>query len=379
MKFGTRLVHFNAAPGDPNHPMVTPIYQTATFEQENADTFGPYDYSRSGNPTRKVLEDQLAALEGGARAFAYSSGMAAISSVTHLLTAGDEILADWDLYGGTSRLFAQVLQRSGVRVVLSDANDLERFAAAITPATKMVYVESPTNPLLRVLDLSGLAKIAHDRGTLLCVDSSAMSPYLQRPLALGADIVIHSGTKFLSGHSDVMAGAVIVAEEALAREMYFLQNAEGTALAPFECFLVLRGLKTLKLRMDAQQRNTRLIASYLKTHPKVASVLYPGDPDHPGYVLQHKQANGAGALISMRLPSAAAAKQLAESLRLFKIAVSFGSVTSTVSIPAAMSHASVAPEHQKTREIPRDLLRLSIGIEDSEDLLADLEEQLTRI
>ena len=379
MRFGTQLVHFDAAPGDPNRPMATPIYQTATFEQEYADGFGPYDYSRSGNPTRKVLEDQLAALEGGARAFVYSSGMAAIASVTHLLRTGDEVLADWDLYGGTSRLFARVLERSGVRVMLSDATDLERFAAAITPATKMVYVESPTNPLLRILDLSGLAKIAHDRGVPLCVDSSAMSPYLQRPLALGADIVIHSGTKFLSGHSDVTAGAVIVADEALAKETYFLQNAEGSALAPFDCFLFLRGLKTLKLRMDAQQENAASVAAYLKQHSKVASLVYPGDTDHPGYALQQKQASGAGALISLRLSSAAAAKPFAEGLRLFKIAVSFGSVTSTVSIPAAMSHASVAAEHQKMRAIPADLLRLSLGIEDSQDLLADLEEQLSQL
>ena len=206
-----------------------------------------------------------------------------------------------------------------------------------------------------------------------------MSPYLQRPLALGADIVIHSGTKFLSGHSDVMAGAVILADESLSTRAYFLQNAEGTALAPFECFLMLRGLKTLKLRMDAQQYSTRLIATHLKTHPKVADVIYPGDPDHAGYALQQRQASGAGALISMRLSSAAAAKQFAERLRLFKIAVSFGSVTSTVSIPAAMSHASVAPEHRKTRDIPPDLLRLSIGIEDAQDLLADLDEQLARL
>ena len=379
MKFGTQLVHFDAAPGDGNHPMATPIYQTATFEQEHADSFGPYDYSRSGNPTRKVLEDQLAALEGGVRAFAFASGMAAISSVTHLLRAGEEVLADWDLYGGTSRLFARVLDRSGVRVALSDATAPERFAAAITPATKMVYVESPTNPLLRVLDLEALATIAHDRGIPLCVDSSAMSPYLQRPLALGADIVVHSGTKFLSGHSDVTAGAVIVKDEALAKEIYFLQNAEGTALAPFDCFLFLRGLKTLKLRMDAQQRSASSVAAYLKSHAKIASVLYPGDSDHPGFALQHRQASGAGALISVRLPSAAAAKQFAEGLRLFKIAVSFGSVSSTVCIPAAMSHASVAAEHQKMRAIPGDLLRLSIGIEDVEDLLADLDEQLAGI
>ena len=379
MKFGTKLVHFNAAPGDRNHPMATPIYQTATFEQEQADSFGPYDYSRSGNPTRTVLEDQLAALEGGVRAFAFASGMAAISSVTHLLRTGDEVLADWDLYGGTSRLFARVLERSGVCVALSDATNFERFAAAITPATKMVYVESPTNPLLRVLDLEALATIAHERGIPLCVDSSAMSPYLQRPLALGADIVVHSGTKFLSGHSDVTAGAVIVNDEALAKEIYFLQNAEGTALAPFDCFLFLRGLKTLKLRIEAQQGNASSVAAYLKSHAKVASVLYPGDPDHPGYALQRRQASGAGALISMRLSSAAAAKQFAEGLRLFKIAVSFGSVNSTVCIPAAMSHASVAAEHQKMRAIPGDLLRLSIGIEDGEDLVADLEEQLAQI
>ena len=379
MKLGTQLVHFDAAPGDPNHPMVTPIYQTATFEQEHADSFGRFDYSRSGNPTRKVLEDQLAALEGGTQGFVYSSGMTAIASVMHLLRAGDEVLADWDLYGGTSRLFGQVLERSGVRVNLSNALDVELFSAAITPATKMIYVESPTNPLLRVLDLSALAAIAHERGIVFCVDSSAMTPCLQRPLALGADIVIHSGTKFLSGHSDVTAGAVIVADPALAKDLYFLQNAEGTALAPFDCFLFLRGLKTLKLRMNAQQHNAALIAAYLKSHPKVATTMYPGDEEHPGYTLQQRQASGGGALLSIRLASFAAAKQLAEGLRLFKIAVSFGSVTSTVSIPAAMSHASVSPEHRKTRQIPNDLLRLSIGIEDSSDLLGDLEEQLKLI
>ena len=243
----------------------------------------------------------------------------------------------------------------------------------------MVYVESPTNPLLRVLDLRALATLAHVRGVTLCVDSSAMSPYLQQPIALGADIVIHSGTKFLSGHSDVTAGAVIVADEALAKETYFLQNAEGNALAPFDCFLFLRGLKTLKLRMDAQQANTAMIAAYLKSQSKVASVLYPGDLDHSGYALQQNQASGAGALISLRLSSSSAAKQFAEGLRLFKIAVSFGSVTSTVSIPAAMSHASVAAEHQTMRSIPGDLLRLSLGIEDAQDLLADLDEQLARL
>jgi len=379
MKFATQLVHFDASPDDPNHPMVTPIYQTATFEQEHADSFGRFDYSRSGNPTRKVLEDQLAVLEGGTRAFTYSSGMAAIAAVTHLLQNGDEILADWDLYGGTSRLFAQVLNRSGIQTNLADAQDLEAFAAAITPKTKLLYVETPTNPLLRILDLKALADLAHAHNLLLAVDSSAMSPYLQQPLALGADIVIHSGTKFLSGHSDVTAGAIIVKDQDLAKQLYFLQNAEGTALSPFDSFLFLRGLKTLKLRQDAQQQNAAAITKFLEQHPKVEAVLYPGDPTHPGYALHQQQARGGGALISLQLASAAAAKQFADGLQLFKIAVSFGSVTSTIAIPAAMSHASIAPEHRKTRTVPDNLLRLSIGIEDASDLIADLERQLARL
>jgi cystathionine beta-lyase len=376
MKFGTQLVHFDPAPGDPTQPMVTPIYQTATFEQDHADSFGSYDYSRSGNPTRKVLEDQMATLEGGTRGFAFSSGMAAIACVTHLLRAGDEILADWDLYGGTSRLFGKVLERAGVKVNFADASDPASFAQAITPATKMVYVESPTNPLLRVLDLQALANITHTHGALLCVDSSAMSPYLQQPIRLGADIVIHSATKFLCGHSDVTGGIVIAATEALAKEIAFLQNAEGTALGPFDCFLLLRGLKTLKLRLDAQQSGAAAIVAFLKQSEKVRSVNYPGDPNHAGYALQQQQASGAGALLTIRTGSRESAKKLAETLQLFKIAVSFGSVTSTVSIPAAMSHASVPAEQRSSRDIPDDLLRLSIGIEDTQDLIDDLTQAL---
>jgi cystathionine beta-lyase len=318
----------------------------------------------------------MATLEGGARGFAFSSGMAAIACVTHLLRAGDEILADWDLYGGTSRLFGKVLERAGVKVNFADASDPASFAQAVTPATKMVYVESPTNPLLRVLDLQALANIAHTHGALLCVDSSAMSPYLQQPIRLGADIVIHSATKFLSGHSDVTGGIVIAANEALAKEIAFLQNAEGTALGPFDCFLLLRGLKTLKLRLDAQQRGAAAVVAFLKQNEKVNSVNYPGDPGHAGYALQQRQATGAGALLTIRTGSRETAKKLAETLQLFKIAVSFGSVTSTVSIPAAMSHASVPTEQRSSRDIPDDLLRLSIGIEDPQDLIDDLTQAL---
>jgi cystathionine beta-lyase len=378
MKTATRLVHFDPAPKDPFRPMATPIYQTATFEQELADSFGEYDYSRSGNPTRRVLEDHVASLEGGVRGFAFSSGMTAIATVTRLLRAGDEIVADWDLYGGASRLFDRVVRRAGITVRLVDGTDNEAVRAAITPATRMLYVESPTNPLLRVLDLRALATVAQDRGVLLCVDSSAMSPYLQNPLALGADIVIHSGTKLLGGHSDVMAGLVVVKHEALAKEIYFLQNAEGTALGPMDCFLLLRGLKTLKLRLDAQQANALRIAQHLQQSFPQSQAAYPGLPDHAAYALQTQQAKGAGVLLTFRAGSPAAAKQIAEGLELFKIAVSFGSVNSSISIPYAMSHASVPMEQRAQRGIPEDLLRVSCGIEDAEDLIADLTTQLTR-
>ena len=372
MKFATRLLHYDPSPGDPYSPMATPIYQTATFEQEHADSFGAYDYSRSGNPTRRVLEDQVAALEHGVRAFAFSSGMTAVATATRLLKMGDEILTDWDLYGGTSRLFSKILPRAGITTRSADFADLDNLASHITPNTRMIYLESPTNPLLRVLDLAAIAAIAKQHGILFCVDNSTMSPYLQNPLDLGADIVMHSATKFLCGHSDVTGGLIVVKDEALANEVYFLQNAEGTALGPFDCFLVLRGLKTLKLRLDAQQQGAQAIAQFLVDRVGPASVFYPGLSSHPGYALHAAQARGAGAVISFRAGSADAAKRIAEQTQLFKIAVSFGSVNSTISIPYAMSHASVPAEQRATRGIPEDLLRLSIGIEDVGDLIEDL-------
>jgi len=376
MKFATRLVQYDQAPGDPKHPMATPIYQTATFEQMQADAFGAYDYSRSGNPTRRVLEDQLAVLENGTAGFCFSSGMAAIATVTHLLSAGDEILADYDLYGGTSRLFARVTPRSGVAVRYVDASDPEALAAAITPSTRLIYVESPTNPFLRILNLQAIAGVAKERGIPLCVDNSVMSPYLQNPLDLGADIVVHSATKFLCGHSDVTGGAIIVKDAALAERIGFLQNAEGTALGPMDCFLLLRGLKTLKIRIDAQQRSAGVIAAFLAGHRAVAAVYYPGLASHPGYDVHASQAKGAGSLLSFTVGSADSAKRLAESSELFKISVSFGSVTSSIGIPQKMSHASVPAELQSARAIPAELLRMSVGIEDTDDLIADLSARL---
>jgi cystathionine beta-lyase len=374
MKFASQLVAFNACPSDPFKPIATPIYQTATFEQEHADQFGRYDYSRSGNPTRTVLEEQLAQLENAHRAFAFASGLAAISSVTHLLSAGDEILTCDDLYGGTYRLFSKILNRTGVKVRYSDACDLPRFAAAITPHTRLLYTETPTNPLLRICNIRALADLAHDHGALLCVDNSAMSPYLQNPLDLGADIVLHSATKYLCGHSDVTAGVVAVRNPELAEQIYFLQNGEGSALGPFDSYLLLRSLKTLKLRLDCQQSNARKIAEHLNAHPAVKRVYYPGLPQHAGHDLQAQQARGTGALISFSTGSFELSRQVAEATRIFRVSVSFGSVNSSISLPGCMSHASIPAEVRSSRAFGPDLVRLSIGIEDADDLVDDLDQ-----
>ena len=374
MKFASRLVSFDVAPGDPFRPMATPIYQTATFEQEEATLFGPYDYSRSGNPTRTVLEEQIALLENGTRGFCFSSGMAAITSITRLLRTGDEILADSDLYGGTCRLFTRVLDRTGITARYADACDPEGFASQITERTRLLYLESPTNPLLRVVDIRRIADLAHASGALLAVDSSAMSPYLQNPLDLCADIVLHSATKFLCGHSDVTAGVAVVKDDELAKQIYFLQNAEGNAVSPFDAFLFLRGLKTLKLRLDCQQKNALAIAEWLEAHPQVTAVNYPGLTSSPGYLLQRKQASGAGAVLSFTTGSVEMSRRIVESTRMFSICVSFGSINSTISLPGCMSHASVPPEVGALRELPCDLVRISVGIEDAGDLIADLEQ-----
>ena len=376
MKFASRLVSYDPAPGDRFRPIATPIYQTATFEQEHVDSFGEYDYSRSGNPTRTVLEKHLALLENGTRGFCFSSGMAAISSVTKLLRSGDEILADSDLYGGTCRLFSKVLDRGGIVARYADATDPESFEQQMTPATRLIHVESPTNPLLRVVDLRRIADLAHAHGALLCVDNSAMSPYLQNPLDLGADIVLHSATKFLCGHHDVTAGVIVVKDEKLAEQIYFVQNAEGNALAPFDCFLLLRGMKTLKLRVDCQQRNARKIAQFLAGHQDIKRVYFPGLSEDPGYDLQRSQARGPGSVMSFTTGSVELSKAIAESAELFRITVSFGSVNSSISLPGTMSHASVPPEVLAHRELPLDLVRISVGIEDEEDLVADLDRAI---
>jgi cysteine-S-conjugate beta-lyase len=372
VRFSTRLLTFNPAPGDRHTPANTPIYQTATFRQSDATEFGEYDYSRSGNPTRAVVEKQIAALEGGTRGFCFSTGLAAITAVTRLLVPGDEILACNDLYGGSYRLFSRILPKRGIQVRYVDFSDLDEVAGSINDHTKLVYLETPTNPLLQIIDIRAVADIAHRRGALLCVDNSTMSPYLQRPLELGADIVAHSATKFLCGHSDVMAGAVVVSDEELGQEIYLIQNGEGAGLAPFDSYLLLRGMKTLALRLDRQQSNALLVAEFLDAHPAVDRVYFPGFADAEQLRIHRSQASGDGAVLSFATGDPELSRAVVEATRIFAITVSFGSVNSTISLPNYMSHASIPASLRQLKSIPADLVRVSVGAEDVDDLLDDL-------
>ncbi len=333
MRYATRCVQFDSAPGDPAAPSSTPIYQTATFRQESALQFGDYDYSRSGNPTRAVLEDQLARLEHASRAFAFTSGMAAISAVSRLVRSGDEILIGDDLYGGTHRLLAELGSQSGVAVRAVDTTDPVAVDSAITKRTRLVFLETPTNPLQRVTDLVALSEVMHERGVLLAVDNTLLSPYLQNPLLLGADIVIHSATKHLSGHGDVTAGCIAVNDAELAERLAWVQNSEGAALGPFDSWLLLRGLKTLALRLERQQTNATRIARYLSEHPLIDRVHYAGLAEHPGSEIIRRTTRGGGCVISFETGSLEFSRRMAESVQLFGLAVSFGSVNSTISLP----------------------------------------------
>jgi len=374
MKFNTRLVRYDQCPGDPFRPVATPIYQTATFEQKSATEFGEYDYSRSGNPTRSVLERQLAELENARRAFAFSSGMAAISAITRLLQPGDEILAGGDLYGGAYRLFSKILKHSGIEVRYTRGPSVDDFRDQLTRRTRLVHCETPGNPLLSITSISELAELAHSAGALLSVDNSMMSPCLQNPLDHGADVVVHSATKFLCGHSDVTAGVIAANSQELAERLYFVQNGEGTALGPFDSFLLLRGLKTLSLRIDRQQENAARIIEFLRQHPAVKRVFYPGLDDRNSHAIHGSQARGGGSIIAFETGSCELSRRVVEGTRIFAITVSFGSVNSSISLPHCMSHASVPPHIRDLCRFPQDLVRLSIGIEDPDDLVADLEQ-----
>ncbi|CAL0326600.1 unnamed protein product [Lupinus luteus] len=358
---------------DPYGAVSTPLYQTATFKQPSAIENGPYDYTRSGNPTRDALESLLAKLDKADRALCFTSGMAALSAVSHLVSNGEEIVAGDDLYGGSDRLLSQVLPKTGVVVKRVNTSDLNEVASAIGPQTKLVWLESPTNPRLQISDIRKIAELAHAHGALVLVDNSIMSPVLSQPLELGADIVMHSATKFIAGHSDIMAGVLAVKGERLGKELYFLQNAEGSGLAPFDCWLCLRGIKTMSLRVEKQQNNAQKIAEFLASHPRVTKVNYPGLLVHPGRDLHYSQAKGAGSVLSFLTGSLALSKHIVEKTKYFSITVSFGSVKSLISMPCFMSHASIPATVREARGLTEDLVRISVGIEDVDDLIADLE------
>jgi cystathionine gamma-synthase len=373
--FATRAIHAGQDPEPVTGAVTVPIFQTSTFAQPKVGEHTGYEYARTGNPTRTALETCLAALEGADRAVAFASGLAAEDAVFRLLSPGDHVLMADDVYGGTWRQIAKVHQRFGIEVSAVDLADLDAVRAGLRPATRFIWAETPSNPLLKILDLAALAELAHDHGARLVADNTFATPALQRPLDLGADLVVHSTTKYLGGHSDVVGGAVCT-DAGTAEELAFLQNAVGAVPGPFDAWLTLRGVKTLEVRMERHSRNAARIASFLTEHAAVTGVAYPGLPDHPGHELAARQMSGFGGMVSFRVAGGvAAAKRVAEATRLFFLAESLGGVESLIEHPGIMTHASVAGT---ALEVPDDLLRLSVGIETVEDLLADLAQALDR-
>ena len=363
-------------PDNPLHPTAVPIYQTATFRVEEVEHGDAYHYSRSGNPTRHALERHVAQLEGGTHGFAFASGLAAVAAAMRLLRPGDEVLAHQDLYGGTYRLLRRLLEPRGIGFRYCDQTDLNRVEAALTERTRMVWAESLSNPRLDAVDLRGLAELAHQRGARLAVDATTMTPYLQRPLELGADVVVHSGTKALNGHSDVTAGIAVTRDADVAAELGLIQNGEGAVLGPFDSYLLLRGMKTLAVRMDRQQATAGKVAQWLSTRPGVTRVRFPGLVTDAGHAVHARQASGPGTVVCVELGSVERAKAFIHALRLFPISYSFGSVTSSSAFPLTMSHKTMPPGMRRETGFPESLVRLSIGLEDPADLLEDLESAL---
>lgn len=381
LKFRTRAIHVGNEADAETGAVVRPIHLATTFVQPGAGEWGKFDYSRSGNPTRAAFEQTLAALEGGCGALAFASGMAATHCATMLLGSGEHLLAGTDVYGGTYRLLHKVINRSGVQVSLAPATDLAQFEAAIRPETKLVWVESPGNPLMSITDIAACAEIAHRHGALLGVDNTFATPVLTRPLELGADMVMHSCTKYIGGHSDALGGALVVRDKELFDRLYFLQNATGGVLAPLESYLCGRGLKTLELRVREQCRTAQRLAEYLLKHPRVSRVLYPGLPTHAGHELAARQMEGGfGAMLTFEVRGDyQATKRVCEATRLFQLAVSLGAVESLIEQPASMSHASYDPAARAAHGISDGLIRLSVGLEAVEDLEADLDQALSQI
>jgi cystathionine gamma-lyase len=377
MRFETRAIHDGQDPDPTTGAIVVPVFQTSTYVQDGVARHKGYEYARTQNPTRGALEAALASLEGASFGFCFGSGMAAISTCLQLLSAGDHVVASDDLYGGTYRVFDKVFRRSGIQFSFVDTSELAAVSAALKPNTRMVWVETPTNPLLKVSDLAALSKLAGNAGAVLAVDNTFLSPYFQNPVDFGADLVVHSTTKFLGGHSDVVGGAVVTKSPELAERLGFLQNAVGAVPGPWDAWLVLRGLKTLALRMERHGVNAQAVAEYLAGHDRVERVLYPGLPSHPQYDLARRQTRGHGALISFFIKGGVEeARRVAEGTRIFALAESLGGVESLIEHPGLMTHASVPESIRRDKGLTDNLVRLSVGIEHRDDLLADLESAL---
>jgi cystathionine beta-lyase/cystathionine gamma-synthase len=378
MGFATDCIHAGQEPDPTTGAVTMPIYQTSTYVQEGIGQHKGYEYARTQNPTRRALERNLAALEGGADAYCYASGMAAIQAVLTLVKAGQRVVVSDNVYGGTHRLFTKVLARYGVEFAFQDASDaatLEREAGEFA----LLWIETPTNPLMKVCDIAALARLAHRRGALLAVDNTFMSPFFQRPLALGADIVVHSTTKFLNGHSDSVGGVAIVRDARHAEWLQYYQNAAGAILSPFDSWLVLRGTKTLALRMPRHEENGRKVAGFLREHAKVKKVYWPGFADHPGHDVHRSQATGFGAMISFDLGSLEAAGRFLPALRLCSLGESLGGVETLISHPATMTHAGYTQAERDALGIRDGLVRISVGCEDADDLIADLKRGLEAV
>lgn len=375
-KFETKLIHFGSEVDEATGASSVPIYQASTFHHH--DIFNPpqHDYSRSGNPTRQALEDYIAVLEGGVQGFAFASGMAAISTTLMLLSAGDHLIVTEDVYGGTYRLLSNILTRMNIETTFVDMTQPELVKAALKPNTKAVYMETPSNPTLKITDIAEISTWAREHGLLSIVDNTFMTPYYQRPIELGSDIVLHSATKFLGGHSDVLAGLAVARTEEIARQLKYVQNGLGTVLGAQDSWLLMRGMKTLGARMAHSEVSARKLANWLSRRSDIEAVYYPGLPNHPGREVQEKQSTGYGAVVSFDVGSGERAKKLLNQVKLPLVAVSLGAVESILSYPAMMSHASMPPEVRAERGITDGLLRFSVGLEDIDDLLADLDQAL---
>jgi cystathionine beta-lyase/cystathionine gamma-synthase len=375
-RFDTRAIHAGQPPDPATGAVVPPIYQTSTFAQAAPGVHKGYEYSRTANPTRTALEACLASLEEAHYGLAFASGMAALTTVAYLLNPGDRVLAPDDVYGGTYRLFVRVLRRYGIETTFVDMTDLQQVEAALQSRPRLVLLETPTNPYLKILDIARIAEMAHARDALVAVDNTFASPYFQRPLALGADIVVHSTTKYLGGHSDVVGGAVLTNSQDIYQTLQFHQNAAGAVPGPFDCWLVLRGIKTLAVRMERHAANARRVAQFLRGHPAVVRVFYPGLPDHPGHDLARRQMTGFGGMVSFIVAGGgAAARAVASATRIFTLAESLGGVESLVDHPASMTHASLAGS---PLQVDDGLIRLSVGLEHPDDLIEDLGQALAR-